>query len=73
MGSLVAECQSLSPCVALLTRGIVEAIKAGMFHASMKAELDPLEARKQELTDLLPSMSSIYARKVAQLRSGAPT
>ncbi|MBT1159632.1 recombinase family protein [Aminobacter anthyllidis] len=59
-------------------RSIIEAIKAGMFHVSMKAEMDALEARKADLTnqlaaapqdkpDLLPSISSLYARKVAQL------
>ncbi len=59
-------------------RGIIEAIKAGMFHPSMKGEMDALEARKAELTeqladipedtpDLLPSASAIYARKVAAL------
>ncbi|KAB2705929.1 recombinase family protein [Brucella intermedia] len=58
--------------------GIIEAIKAGMFHPSMKSEMDALEARKTELTeqladipedvpDLLPSASAIYARKVAAL------
>src|SRR5690606_10072135 len=52
-------------------RGIIEAIKAGMFHESMKAEMDTLEARKVELTellaeapqdtpDILPSTSTIY-------------
>ncbi|MDH6234986.1 hypothetical protein M2281_005608, partial [Mesorhizobium soli] len=34
-------------------RSVIEAIKAGMFHASMKAEMDRLEARKIELVDLL--------------------
>ncbi|MCK0199080.1 hypothetical protein MWN34_19455 [Ancylobacter sp. 6x-1] len=34
-------------------RGIIEAIKAGMFHESMKAEMDALEARKKELSALL--------------------
>ncbi|MDP0929438.1 recombinase family protein [Paracoccus onubensis] len=59
-------------------RGIIEAIKAGMFHPSMKGAMDALEARKAELTeqlvdipedtpDLLPSASAIYARKVAAL------
>ncbi|WP_323009813.1 recombinase family protein, partial [Paracoccus sp. (in: a-proteobacteria)] len=59
-------------------RGIIEAIKAGMFHESMKAEMDTLEARKGELTallagapadtpDILPSASAIYAKKVAAL------
>ncbi|PRD40515.1 recombinase family protein [Phyllobacterium phragmitis] len=59
-------------------RGIIEAIKAGMFHESMKAEMDALEARKSELTalladvpedvpDLLPSTSAVYAKKVAVL------
>lgn len=59
-------------------RLILEAIKAGMFHESMKDEMTALEARKSELTallgeapqdtpDLLPSASAIYARKVAAL------
>lgn len=59
-------------------RGIIEAIKEGMFHPSMKAEMDTLEARKAELEsllpdipddmpDLLPSASAIYARKVGRL------
>nr|WP_210105635.1 recombinase family protein [Neorhizobium galegae] len=59
-------------------RGIIEAIKAGMFHESMKAEMDTLEARKVELTerlaeapqdtpDILPSASAIYAKKIASL------
>ena len=59
-------------------RGIIEAIKAGMFHESMKAEMDALVARKVELTellaeapqstpDILPSASAIYAKKIASL------
>lgn len=59
-------------------RGIIEAIKAGMFHTSMKGEMDTLEARKEELTALLagapvdaphilPSASAIYAKKVSAL------
>ena len=59
-------------------RGIIEAIKEGMFHPSMKGEMDTLEARKAELTalladapadtpDILPSASAIYAKKVAAL------
>ena len=59
-------------------RSIIEAIKAGMFHDSMKAEMDRLETRKAELTDLLattpqdrpdllPSVAELYARKVARL------
>ncbi|TBN12846.1 recombinase family protein [Agrobacterium cavarae] len=59
-------------------RGIIEAIKAGMFHQSMKAEMDTLEARKTELNalladapedtpDILPSASAIYAKKVSAL------
>ena len=35
-------------------RGIIEAIKAGMFHPSMKGEMDALEARKAELIESLP-------------------
>lgn len=56
-------------------RGIIEAIKGGMFHPSKKAEMDTLEALKVELAvllsdvpdevpDLLPSSSAINARKV---------
>ncbi|MCB1387009.1 MAG: recombinase family protein [Nitratireductor sp.] len=59
-------------------RGIIEAIKEGMFHPSMKDEMDTLEARKAELAelladapddtpDILPSASAIYAKKVAAL------
>ncbi len=59
-------------------RGIIEAIKAGMFHENMKAEMDTLEARKTELNalladapedtpDILPSASAIYAKKVSAL------
>ncbi|WP_182522734.1 recombinase family protein [Ochrobactrum sp. RH2CCR150] len=59
-------------------RGMIEAIKAGMFQESMKAEMDTLEARKVELTelladapedtpDILPSASAIYAKKVSAL------
>ena len=59
-------------------RGIIEAIKEGMFHPSMKAEMDTLEARKAELASLLadvpdavpdqlPSASAVYARKVGRL------
>jgi len=59
-------------------RGIIEAIKEGMFHPSMKGEMDALEARKAELIeqladipedapDLLPSASAIYAKKVSAL------
>lgn len=58
--------------------GIIEAIKAGMFHESMKAEMDTSEARKKELSELLvdvpndvPDMlaraAAIYASKVATL------
>ena len=49
-----------------------------MFHESMKAEMDTLEARKTELNtlladapedtpDILPSASAIYAKKVSAL------
>jgi site-specific DNA recombinase len=59
-------------------RGIIEAIKAGMFHESMKGEMSALEARKGELNalladvpedkrDLLPAASAIYAKKVEKL------
>ncbi|MEW9613861.1 DNA resolvase [Shinella sp. S4-D37] len=57
---------------------IVEAIADGMYHPSMKEKMTVLEARKTELTallvdvpddvpDLLPSASAIYAKKVAKL------
>src|SRR6185437_4910029 len=59
-------------------RGIIEAIKEGMYHPSMKGEMDRLEARKAELTalfadarddtpDFLPSASAIYAKKITAL------
>ncbi len=59
-------------------RGIIEAIREGMVHPSMKGEMDALEVRKAELIDLLadipedvpdllPSASAIYAKKVAAL------
>ncbi len=59
-------------------RGIIEAIKAGMFHESMKGEMTALENRKAALAalladtpedkpDLLPTASTIYAKKVAKL------
>ncbi|WP_375551362.1 recombinase family protein [Rhodophyticola porphyridii] len=59
-------------------RGIIEAIKNGMFHESMKGEMTTLETRKAELSslladapeekpDLLPTASTIYAKKVAKL------
>ncbi|GAB1715049.1 MAG: Recombinase [Nitrobacter sp.] len=59
-------------------RGIIEAIKEGMYQPSMKVAMDALEDRKKELTELLtnvpedapdrlPSASAIYARKVTIL------
>ncbi len=65
-------------------RGIIEAIKAGMFHESMKGEMTALEARKGELNalladvpedkpDLLPAASAIYAKKVAKLTEALNT
>lgn len=59
-------------------RGVIEAIKEGMFHPSMKAEMDTLEAREAELTvlladipndapDRLPNASAIYAKKISRL------
>ncbi|MFC3058946.1 hypothetical protein [Paenirhodobacter populi] len=59
-------------------RGIIEAIKAGMFHESMKGEMMALEERKKELAelladgpddgpDILPSASAVYAKKVTVL------
>ncbi len=58
---------------------IIEAITEGMFHESMKAKLDSLEARKQDLeADLAnaeppapvllhPNLSEVYRTKVANL------
>ncbi|MEN5279429.1 DNA resolvase [Brucella sp. TWI432] len=57
---------------------IVEAIADGMYHPSMKQKMDQLEARKAELTtlltnltddmpDILPSASAVYAKQVAAL------
>ena len=58
---------------------IVEAIADGMYHPSMKEKMSGLEARKAELTklvaelpadlspDILPSVSAIYAQRVAEL------
>ncbi|WP_439397051.1 recombinase family protein [Bradyrhizobium sp. PMVTL-01] len=59
-------------------RGIITAIKDGMYQPSMKAEMDALEARKAELTDLLanaedpppllhPSMAEIYRQRISAL------
>lgn len=57
---------------------IIEAIADGMYHPSMKDKMTGLEARKAELTvlltdapqdmpDLLPTASKVYAGKVAKL------
>ena len=58
---------------------IVEAITAGMFHASMKTKMDDLEARKAELTAKLtalpeqdpivlhPALAETYRAKIAAL------
>ena len=62
-------------------RRVIEAIKAGMFHPAMKAEMDALEARKGELeaaikTDpppvprLHPNLAEVYRQKVAALKEG---
>ena len=59
-------------------RGVIDAIKAGMFQPSMKAEMDGLEERKAELTELLanaeepppllhPNMAEIYRSRLASL------
>ena len=59
-------------------RGIIDAIKEGMFHESMKGEMTALETRKAELTslladvpedrpDVLPRVATIYAKKVEKL------
>ncbi|MCX2697430.1 recombinase family protein [Ochrobactrum chromiisoli] len=57
---------------------IVEAIADGMYHPPMKQKMDQLETRKSELTallanlpddmpDILPSTSAIYAKQVLAL------
>jgi site-specific DNA recombinase len=62
------------------TRSIIEAIKAGLFHASMKAEMDALEARKVQLEKELavaeappvrlhPNLAELYRQKIADLRT----
>ncbi|WP_082016230.1 recombinase family protein [Aureimonas altamirensis] len=59
-------------------RGIIEAIKEGMFQPSMKSEMDALEARKAELTEMLartdepppllhPNMAEIYHQRISAL------
>ncbi|MGY4497858.1 hypothetical protein ACVWYH_001785 [Bradyrhizobium sp. GM24.11] len=59
-------------------RGIITAIKDGMYQPSMKAEMDALEARKAELTHLLAnaedpppllhlSMAEIYRQRISAL------
>ncbi|BCH21482.1 resolvase [Mesorhizobium sp. L-8-3] len=59
-------------------RGIIEAIKEGMFQPSMKSEMDGLEARKAELTEMLvqaeepppllhPNMAEIYHQRISAL------
>ena len=61
-------------------RQIIEAIKAGMFHESMKAEMDGLEARKKSLIAAIaeapqprprlhPKLADIYRSKVADLHA----
>jgi hypothetical protein len=56
-------------------RGIIAAIKDGMYQSSMKAEMDALEARKAELDDRLanaeepppllhPNMAEIYRQRI---------
>jgi site-specific DNA recombinase len=45
----------------------VDAILAGIPPLKLKDRIEQLEARKTELTDLLPSAAAIYARKVAKL------
>jgi hypothetical protein len=58
--------------------GIIEAIKEGMYQPSMKDAMSGVEDRKAELTallahvpddvpDLLPSASAMYAKKVGRL------
>src|SRR5262249_38271345 len=59
-------------------RQIIEAIKAGMFHQSMKAEMDALEARKSALEAAIemapptrprlhPNLAELYRQKVVAL------
>ena len=59
-------------------RNILEAIKGGLFHPSMKAEMDNLEARKLELSTVLsapeappvrlhPNLAELFSAKVANL------
>ncbi|MHC1547987.1 recombinase family protein [Phyllobacterium sp. K27] len=59
-------------------RGIIEAIKEGMFQPSMKSEMDALEARKAELEQILanadvpppllhPNMAEIYHQRISTL------
>ena len=59
-------------------RGIITAIKDGMYQSSMKAEMDALEARKSELSNLLanaqepppllhPNMAQIYRQRISTL------
>ncbi|BCH29321.1 hypothetical protein MesoLjLc_12510 [Mesorhizobium sp. L-8-10] len=40
-------------------RGIIEAIKEGMLQPLMKSEVDALEARKAELTEILGLLGSL--------------
>ncbi|MGC0321112.1 site-specific DNA recombinase [Bradyrhizobium sp. USDA 326] len=62
-------------------RGIISAIKDGMYQPSMKVEMDALEARKAKLTDLLanaeepppllhPNMAEIYRQRISALYEG---
>jgi site-specific DNA recombinase len=59
-------------------RNIIEAVKGGLFHPSMKAELDALEARKAELSATLaapppmavrlhPNLGELYSSKIKEL------
>ncbi len=59
-------------------RGIIEAIKEGMFQPSMRSEMDALEARKAELTEMMaqaeepspllhPNMAEIYHQRICAL------
>ena len=59
-------------------RGIITAIKDGMYQPSMKSEMDALETRKAELTELLanaqepppllhPNMAEIYRQRISVL------
>jgi hypothetical protein len=66
------------PRIEKQVHGIIEAIKDGMYQASMKTEIESLEARKKHVTDVLasaeepprllhPNMAEIYRQRIASL------